>query len=218
MLDFLGWGKLRKFILLFIVAIFIASVPVYSQTESETSLTVEDAQDTKSLEGTISLDIDETNSGYVAGAGFSFWDVLRVILVLALIVGCIYFVLWLIKRGMKISPSDDPFLRKVSSLDLAPGKSVQIVSLVDKAYMLGVCDNTISLISEITDKDLVDSMNVYADKKKNSAKPRNFEELLSIFTKGSSSQSSSDVSKKESGEKLVDLLKKQRERINGDRK
>lgn len=40
MLDFLGWGKLRKFILLFIVAIFIASVPVYSQTESETSLTV----------------------------------------------------------------------------------------------------------------------------------------------------------------------------------
>ena len=81
-----------------------------------------------------------------------------------------------------------------------------------------VCDNTISLISEITDKDLVDSMNVYADKKKNSAKPRNFEELLSIFTKGSSSQSSSDVSKKESGEKLVDLLKKQRERINGDRK
>ena len=138
MLDFLGWGKLRKFILLFIVAIFIASVPVYSQTESETSLTVEDAQDTKSLEGTISLDIDDTNSGYVARSGFSFWDVLRVILVLALIVGCIYFVLWLIKRGMKISPSDDPFLRKVSTLDLAPGKSVQIVSLVDKAYMLGL--------------------------------------------------------------------------------
>ena len=113
---------------------------------------------------------------------------IRMLLVLALVVVAIYFVFRFIKKSSSAgdgqSPDDDVFLRKVSRVGLGAGQSVQIVSLWDRAFVLGVSDSSVSLIKEIDDKEMVDAMNRFADMNSTVKKPRTFEEILNIFSSG----------------------------------
>ena len=54
-------------------------------------------------------------------------------------------------------------MKKVASINLAPGKSVQVVTIQNHCYVLGVSDSSVQLISELDDKDLIDAMNLKAD-------------------------------------------------------
>lgn len=110
------------------------------------------------------------------------WIFFRMIFVLIVVVVCIYFVLNFMRKKMGGAvPDDDTFLRKVAQVSVAPGKTVQIVTLLEKAYLIGVTDNSIDLLGEINDKELVDAMNLNADRNQNAARARNFSDVLSIF-------------------------------------
>ena len=145
-------------------------------------------------------------SGEESTVALGIWAFIRMLLVLALIVVAIYFVFRFIKKssasGGEQTPDDDVFLRKVSRVGLGAGQSVQIVSLWDRAFVLGVSDGSVSLIKEIDDKEMVDAMNRFADMNNTVKKPRTFEEILNIFSsvkssvKRSSSPSASTPVKK----------------------
>lgn len=105
----------------------------------------------------------------------------RMIIVLIVVVVLIYFVFFFIKKKSNYVKDDDDFLRRVASLSLAPGKSVEVVTLVDKAFLIGVTDDKISLIGEITDAELIQAMNLNADKKKSQKKTVNFDDVLGMF-------------------------------------
>ena len=81
-------------------------------------------------------------------------------------------------------------MRRVSSLNFAPGKSVEIVTLVDRCFMLGVTDSNINLIAEITDKEMISALNLNFDKKQNTKKPMNFSDVLEMFMPKSSNKKS----------------------------
>lgn len=106
---------------------------------------------------------------------------LRMIVVLAIVIACIYLVIWFLRRSTRVSNNADPFLRVVSNITLSQGKSIHVVTLLEHAYIVGVTDNAVNLIGEVTDKELVDAMNTYADKQDQTTKPRNFNDVLSIF-------------------------------------
>ncbi|MDE5899243.1 MAG: flagellar biosynthetic protein FliO, partial [Treponemataceae bacterium] len=135
------------------------------------------------------------------------------ILVLAVVIACIYGVMWFMKRSMKADAGGDPFLRRVASIGLGTGKSVQIVTLIDRAYILGVSDGSVSLIGEVSDKELVDSMNLYADRQSDVKKPRSFADILDIFMPGGPRGTGGAF--EGSDARAADLLKRQRERMNG---
>ena len=137
----------------------------------------------------------------------------RMILVLAAVVACIYAVLWLFKRSMRTQESDDPFLRLVSSVPLGAGKSAQIITLVDRAYIVGVSESSVNLIAEVTDKELIDAMNLYSDEHKNVKKPRSFADILDIFMPGGPRDKGGVFGSSQN--KLADMLERQRERIKG---
>lgn len=137
----------------------------------------------------------------------------RMILVLAAVVACIYAVLWLFKRSMRTQESDDPFLRLVSSVPLGTGKSAQIITLVDRAYIVGVSESSVNLIAEVTDKELIDAMNLYSDEHKNVKKPRSFADILDIFMPGGPRDKGGVFGSSQN--KLADMLERQRERIKG---
>ncbi|MBP3710685.1 MAG: flagellar biosynthetic protein FliO [Treponema sp.] len=141
------------------------------------------------------------------------WLFVRMIFVLALVIACIYTVIWLMRRSMnKSGATSDAFLRVVSHVTLSPGKSVQIVSLLDeKAYILGVTDNAVNLIGEITNKEIIDAMNVYADKNANVQKPRTFNDMLSIFAPNTPKEKNIFT---ETGNKARDMLRRQRNRLD----
>ena len=111
----------------------------------------------------------------------TFWIFARMIIVLGIVIGVIYFIFRLLKKSVEPGVDTDPFLRKVASLNLMPGKSVQIVTLIDKAYLLGVSEDSVNLISEIDDKELINAMNLHCDKTSKLPKAKNFEEVLQMF-------------------------------------
>lgn len=115
----------------------------------------------------------------------SVWPFIKMILVLLLVCAAIYGILFYVKKRGKGTRSDDQFLRRVAYLNLAPGKSVEVVTLVDKgAYLLGVSDAGINLIAEVKDEELIQAMNLYSDKQKNVSKPKNFADVLDMFMPG----------------------------------
>ena len=124
----------------------------------------------------------------------------NMILVLIVVIACIYGIVWLLKKSMRPGAENDPYLKKTASITLSPGKTVQIVTMQDKAYLLGVSDSSITLISEITDKELVDAMNLNATTT-GGKKPADFASLLSSLT-GSAKRTES-------------FLKSRREKLSG---
>lgn len=139
----------------------------------------------------------------------------KMVFALALVIGIAYFALRVLKRGSKLSNSDDPFLRHVSHLSLSPSRSVDVVTILDHAYILGVSDNAINLVGEITDEELVNSMNLYADKNDNTRRPRSFEDILNIFMgkKGQEGTQNSNIYGSTAWDSS-EMLRRQRERFN----
>ena len=86
---------------------------------------------------------------------------------------------------------------------------MQIVTLVDKGFIVGVSEDSVNLISEINDKELIDAMNLYSDKKKQTQKPRSFADVLEIFMPRKKDTNIYDDSSK----KFADMLNKQRDRL-----
>ena len=124
------------------------------------------------------------NTGYRAPSTTAM--IIRMIIVLVLVIVILYVILRFIKKRNNNIQSSDDFMRRVSSLNFAPGKSVEIVTLVDRCFMLGVTDSNINLIAEITDKEMISALNLNFDKKQNTKKPMNFNDVLEMFMPGNS--------------------------------
>ena len=105
----------------------------------------------------------------------------RMIVVLILVVGLIYGVLWFIKKKTNVVKTDDDYLRRAAWINIAPGKSVEVITLIDKAYLIGVTEDNITLLGEIKDDELIKAMNITADKKNNTKKPATFSDVLEMF-------------------------------------
>ena len=155
--------------------------------------------------------VSGTDSSVPVKAPSSVGVFIRMVVVLALVVLCVYAVFTFMKRGMpSANAGDDPFLRRVSSVSLAPGKSVQIVTLLDHAYLVGVSDNAVNLLGTVADKELVDAMNLYADKSSGSNRPRSFSDILSIFMPNTNTGNAYDSA----AATVSQLMEKQRSRLN----
>ncbi len=133
-------------------------------------------------------------------------SLLKLVIILVLVcVGC-YFILRFLKKSSAGS-TDDPFLKNVASIPLAPGKSVSVVTLGDQAFLIGVSDHSVSLISEIKDAELVDRMNLNAGLAAENRK--SFQEILSSFFPKAGRRD--DFSSSTTA--AADFLRKSRERI-----
>ena len=173
----------------------ILSFNIYSQNASTTTegenLSFENS--TTYFNTTGESNFSQEDSRGNSNLGF----LIKTILVLVLVIAAIYGLMWFFKKKNTVTQSDDDFLRRVSSLTLSPGKSVEIVSLLDHAYILGVTDSNINLISEIQDKELIEAMNLNFDKKQNVKKPMNFNDVLEIFMPRNSRNNSNVFSEAE---------------------
>lgn len=176
-------GNLKKYILFTFFVAFV-NVFVFSQTDTSQSTSVESSvlDESQILLGETNPESQITFSGDESNLEkSSVWLFVRMILVLILVIVAIYALMKFFKKKSTEVKSSDDFLRSVSSLSFGPGKSVEIVTLIDKAYVLGVTEKSINLIAEIDDKELIESLNLNHDKKSNVSKPINFAEVLDMF-------------------------------------
>ena len=105
----------------------------------------------------------------------------RMILVLIIVIALIYGVLWFIKKKTNVVKTDDDYLRRAAYINIAPGKTIEVITLIDKAYLIGVTEDNITLLGEIHDDELIKAMNLSADKKNNTKKPASFADVLDMF-------------------------------------
>lgn len=213
--------KFSKIFVAFICAFSLCAGLAFSQANSAGGDTSnQSAVSANSLpdESTIRLDNDAALGGAApsaapAPAPFSTaWVFFKMIFVLALVVVCIYLVMSFMRKKMGGNVEDDDmFLRKVAQVSVAPGKTVQIVTLLEKAYLIGVTDSSIDLLGEIKDKELVDAMNLNADKKQSRARARSFSDVLSLFLNPTNSGATEGERKASSS--ITDFFKAQKEKF-----
>lgn len=127
-------------------------------------------------------------------------------LFLALLAVCIlaYLVLKFLKKSSKFYGTDDPYLKNVASINIAQGKSIHVITLGEKAYIVGVTDSAINKIGELEDKNLVNAMNLENDKRTSSKK--DFASMLSAFIPSIKNETDNPIDK--------DFFTSQRTRLN----
>ncbi len=175
-------ATLKKSLLIFVILFGITNV-FFSQNNND-SLNVENSvsvsDDSTLLQDDYFSSNNETSNLNLKQPSTA-WTFIKMILFLCLVVAAIYAVMWFFKKKVNNTKSDDNFLRRVSSLNIGPGKSVEIVTLLDNAYILGVTDSNINVIDQIEDKELIEALNLNFDKNQNVKKPMNFADVLDIF-------------------------------------
>lgn len=175
-------ATLKKSLLIFVILFGITNV-LFSQNNND-SLNVENSvsvsEDSTLLQDDYFSSNNETSNLNLKQPSTA-WTFIKMILFLCLVVAAIYAVMWFFKKKVNNTKSDDNFLRRVSSLNIGPGKSVEIVTLLDNAYILGVTDSNINVIDQIEDKELIEALNLNFDKNQNVKKPMNFADVLDIF-------------------------------------
>ena len=175
-------ATLKKSLLIFVILFGVTNV-LFSQNNND-SLNVENSvsvsEDSTLLQDDYFSSNNETSNLNLKQPSTA-WTFIKMILFLCLVVAAIYAVMWFFKKKVNNTKSDDNFLRRVSSLNIGPGKSVEIVTLLDNAYILGVTDSNINVIDQIEDKELIEALNLNFDKNQNVKKPMNFADVLDIF-------------------------------------
>lgn len=220
--------KISKKITAFCAVLFLFVSGIYPQN---TSLNIQDSEEPSSslqnsgsdsssaFQDDIPFTLSDSSAEETPARSNTFFLFFRMILVLAFVVACIYGVLWLMRRSMKRNPKNsDPFLRNVSSIDLAVGKSVHVVTLLDRAYVVGVGENSVNLLGEFSsenekDRELINAMNLYADEHQNVKKPKSFADVLEIFMPKAAKSKSGIFG--DTQKRMNDTIERQRNQMNG---
>lgn len=175
----MAYKKLFAAVIIIMAAVF----SLYSQTStgtSENNTTVNQvSEESIVFSDDISADTNSTVQTYKGPSTAGMF--VRMIIVLIIVVGLIYGVLWFIKKKTNAVKTDDDYLRRAAYINIAPGKSVEVITLIDKAYLIGVTEDNITLLGEIHDDELIKAMNITADKNNNTKKPTTFSDVLDMF-------------------------------------
>ena len=136
---------------------------------------------------------------------FGFLEILFVLLILGLGFYLFYRYFSKKKEG-NISTTD--YISVLSTTPLAAGKHLQVIQIFDRVYILGVGENSINLITEVTDQNLIVQMRSDAAKRLPSLSFK--EQILKFIHKMKLGASV----KNDPEEEALSFFKNQREKLN----
>ncbi|MDR0322164.1 MAG: flagellar biosynthetic protein FliO [Treponema sp.] len=198
---------MSKFALLLLaVGLFAQITPISAQDMPDTSVDPSPAVEDQHRIAEEGMPLRDTGTPSAPGTGSSIWLVIRMILVLALAAAAIYGIVFVIKRSSKQTVTNDPFLKVLASSSIGLNRYVHIVSVGSKAWLVGAGEGTVSLISEIDDKEIIDAM-LLEDSKKTAQTPGRFPDFLALLRRFGAQAEKSIPG--------VDEIRKRRERLKG---
>jgi len=83
-------------------------------------------------------------------------DFVRMLVILAVVVGVIYLIFFLLKKGMHRRLPENEAIRVVGSRTLMGNRALHLVEVGRSLYLIGVGEGSVSLISEIQDQESID--------------------------------------------------------------
>ncbi len=192
-------------------------IPVSLAAQDSTSGTVE-------TEETMLLLDDEEEAAVVPADEtlnnnpiISTWDFVKMLLILAVVVGVIYLIFFLLKRGFKKQLPENDLIQVVGSRTLSGNRSIHLVELGKSLFLLGSADGGVSLISEIRDQETLDILKLERSQAKAWA-PLRFGKLLQGLLKTPVDRQAGTQELRSPGQEqeiagTVSYLQQQRERL-----
>lgn len=98
----------------------------------------------------------------VALPGVGFADLLRMILVLALVIGLIYAFVWFLKRFTSQKAESQEIINLLSTRPLKGDAALHLVEVGSRVFLVGSCSNSVNLVSEIDDAESIDTIRLEA--------------------------------------------------------
>jgi flagellar protein FliO/FliZ len=152
---------------------------------------------------------EEAESGVTeevqGGPLVSSWDFLRMVLILAAVVGVIYLIFWMLKRGLRRQLPQNDLIRLLGTRSLSGNRSLHLVEMGKQVFLVGSAEGSISLISEIRDQETLDSITLERSQMQ-SRSPQGFAQFFQSLLKSGKQQESSVGA-------TVDFMKQQRRRL-----
>ena len=130
---------------------------------------------------------------------FGIWDLLRMILVLGVVVGVIYLVFFVLKRTGKGKVGSSEAIRIIGSQSLPGNRYIYLIEVGGQVFLVGSGSDSVSLISEITDRETVDALVLKAGEEQTGS-GRSFGDLVAGLLKGGQTTT-------------LDLMRNQRQRL-----
>lgn len=154
------------------------------QTDTESSNQISNDPAERSVdERNLTFDFDDVSPEDEAGsedlAVFGFWDLLRMVLVLALVVGLIYGLYFILRKSKASQAESSSFIQVLSNQNLPGGRTLHVIDVGGKVYLLGAGDGGVNLITQIDDKETVDEMRLHSSRQQ--LHKGNFSQLLGSF-------------------------------------
>jgi flagellar protein FliO/FliZ len=139
-----------------------------------------------------------------AASAVSTWDFVRMILILAAVVGLIYLLFWVLRKGTGRKIQENELIRVLGSKGLSGNRAMHLIEVGRSIFLVGASEGGVELISEITDKESLDALRLKVAEQGPAAR-RTFQDVLADIFKPARKPFSMNES--------VDLLKRQRERL-----
>ncbi|MFC1671348.1 FliO/MopB family protein [Spirochaetota bacterium] len=131
------------------------------------------------------------------------WLVFKTIIVLGAIIGGFYFFIRYASKRTGIRVMGQDLIKVLSVAPIGQNKHLQIIDLAGKILVLGVADNSINLVTEITDKDEIDRIRLLGTKS-TSVKAGGFQDyIVSNIGRAFGKVKDSGTVKKNTGNKPV---------------
>ncbi|MCK4778388.1 MAG: flagellar biosynthetic protein FliO, partial [Actinomycetia bacterium] len=152
----------HKFIFIFLILLISGSL-LYGDNDKK-SESIKQNGKSKALVSAATND-DSFYSEYSAPVvkdEFSFGSLFfRTIFILLVLIGFFFFIFRYLDKK-KLFPGADDTIKLLTTFPISGNKYLQIVNVSGKILLLGITDNSINLLTEITDKEVIDIVKLKA--------------------------------------------------------
>ncbi|MFP4509573.1 MAG: FliO/MopB family protein [Spirochaetaceae bacterium] len=176
---------MKRTTMLFVVFAVVCAAAGFAQ-ESEPQLPPEDdVSETSSAIDETTLTFDDVSDDTDEAAGgitsFGAGDFIRMLLVLGFVVSMIYALFHILRRASNRNQPRSDLLQVLGSTQLAAGRSLHLVEVGGQVLLVGSSENSVNLISEVTNSETVDELLLQAATRRSSTgstRARRFGDLL----------------------------------------
>jgi flagellar protein FliO/FliZ len=105
------------------------------------------------------------------------WMVIKTIFIMGLMVGGFYYFFKFVTKKAGIQLLGHDVIQILSMVPVGPGKHLQVIDLAGKILVIGVADQSINLITEITEQEVIDRIRLLSSST-SPAKESGFQEFL----------------------------------------
>ena len=173
-----------------VICVFLGSIPLIAQETGIDTSAFGAPIGGGSIESTAPADQDPESLIIIAdqspeeraqAPAVSTWDFVKMLLVLAAVIGAIYLLFYFLKKGGRKRHPEKNLIRMVDYQSLAGNRSLYLVMVGGNIYLVGSSENGVNLVSEITDEETQDRIRLEVAEESTTGTQSFSEMLKSVF-------------------------------------